>query len=126
MDTLTTERESSNVISSDKVEGTTVYGTSGDKLGSISELMIDKQSGKVRYAVLKFGGLLGIGTESYPLPWEMLKYDTSKDGYTVPVDKSMLDDAPRYSDDKTPDWNADYGREVHAHYGTPWSEDPLT
>lgn len=58
----------SYVISSDKVEGTSVYNGNGDKLGSIDELMIDKRSGVVRYAVLECGGFLGMGTDSYPFP----------------------------------------------------------
>ena len=79
-----------NVISSDKVEGTSVYNEAGDKLGSIDELMIDKVSGKVHYAVLEFGGFLGMNTDRYPIPWGMLKYDTSKEGYVVPLDKANL------------------------------------
>ena len=77
----------SDIISSDKVEGTTVYDTAGDKLGSVDDLMIDKRSGQVRYAVLEFGGFLGMGTDRYPLPWDLLKYDVEKGGYMVPLDK---------------------------------------
>jgi sporulation protein YlmC with PRC-barrel domain len=83
----------SAVICSDKVEGTAVYNNAGDKLGSIDKLVIDKRSGQVRHAVLEFGGFLGIGTDRYPLPWSMLHYDTSKDGYVVPLDKDRLKDA---------------------------------
>jgi hypothetical protein len=108
------------VISSDRVEGTNVYNESGDKLGSIDDLMIDKRSGHVRYAVLEFGGLLGMGTERYPLPWDMLKYDTSKDGYVVPLDKSRLEDAPHYPQDAPPDYDPDYGRRVNDFYGVPY------
>jgi sporulation protein YlmC with PRC-barrel domain len=111
---------SSNVISAQKVEGTTVYNTTGDKLGSIDDLMIDKQSGNVRYAVLEFGGFLGIGTDRYPLPWAMLKYDTAQDGYVVPLDKSALEGAPRYTKAETPEYTEEYGRKVYGHYGTPW------
>ena len=74
---------SSDIISSEKVEGTTVYSTAGDKLGSIDDVMIDKRSGHVRYAVLEFGGFLGVGTDRYPLPWSILKYDTEMDGFTL-------------------------------------------
>src|ERR1700736_3276703 len=76
------------VISSEKVEGTAVYNPDGDKLGSIDDLMIDKWSGQVRYAVLEFGGFLGMGTDRYPIPWSMLKYDDGKSGYIVPLDKA--------------------------------------
>jgi sporulation protein YlmC with PRC-barrel domain len=109
-----------HVISSDKVEGTAVYNGNGDKLGSIDDLMIDKRSGQVRYAALEFGGFLGMGTDRYPLPWSMLKYDTSLDGYVVPVDKSQLEAAPRYSRAETPEYSDEYGRKVYDHYGVNW------
>ena len=118
MDPITTSTTSSNdVISSDKVEGTTVYNSAGDKLGSIDDLMIDKHSGQVRYAVLEFGGFLGMGTDRYPLPWNMLKYDTSMDGYVVPLDKDKLESAPHYDDDDRPDYTDEYGRKVNNYYG---------
>ena len=110
----------SYVISSDKVEGTSVYNGNGDKLGSIDELMIDKRSGVVRYAVLEFGGFLGMGTDRYPLPWSMLKYDTNLDGYVVPVDQSQLEKAPRYSASEMPDYSDAYGQKVYGHYGVNW------
>jgi sporulation protein YlmC with PRC-barrel domain len=109
-----------DVISSDRVEGTNVYNSVGDKLGSIDELMIDKRSGQVRYAVLEFGGFLGMGTDRYPLPWNMLKYDTSKDGYVVPLEKEQLAGAPRYADESRPDYNDEYGRRVNDYYGVPY------
>jgi sporulation protein YlmC with PRC-barrel domain len=112
-----TASTTSDVISSERVEGTTVYNQSGDKLGSIDELMIDKHSGQVRYAVLEFGGFLGMGTDRYPLPWNMLKYDTSLDGYVVPVDKAQLEKAPRYSPDERPDYTRDYGTGIDRYYG---------
>ena len=111
----------SQVISSDKVEGTSVYNTAGDKLGSIDDLMIDKLSGTVRYAVLEFGGFLGMGTDRYPLPWSLLKYDTARDGYVVPLDKSTLERAPRYPENDAPAYTDDYGRKVYDYYGTNWS-----
>ncbi|MEO8125347.1 MAG: PRC-barrel domain-containing protein [Burkholderiales bacterium] len=106
-----------DVISSDKVEGTNVYNNRGEKLGSIDDLMIDKRSGHVRYAVMEFGGFLGIGTDRYPIPWSMLKYDTAQDGYSVPLDKDRLKDAPRYTSNKVPDYNDDYGRSVNSYWG---------
>ena len=72
----TEERETVSLIGSDKVEGTAVYGADETQIGSIERVMIDKRSGKVSYAVLSFGGFLGIGDDHYPLPWESLKYDT--------------------------------------------------
>lgn len=106
-----------DVISSDRVEGTSVYNTSGDKLGSIDDLMIDKVSGQVRYAALEFGGFLGIGSDRYPLPWNILRYDVDKGGYVVPLDKNVLDKAPRYPQDNRPPYTPEYGRSVDTYYG---------
>ena len=111
---------SSNVISSDRVEGTAVYNASGDKLGSIDDLMIDKVTGQVNYAVMEFGGFLGMGTDRYPLPWKALKYDTRYDGYVVPIDKAMLDKAPRYPADDAPTYDTTYGQQVNRYYGIDW------
>jgi sporulation protein YlmC with PRC-barrel domain len=114
---MNTSVTSSNVISSDKVEGTTVYNEAGDKLGSIDDLMIDKLSGHVRYAVLEFGGFLGMGTDRYPLPWHLLTYDVAMEGYVVPLDKDRLEDAPKYTKDMTPIYTHEYGERVTAYYG---------
>jgi len=108
------------VISSERVEGTAVYNGEGDKLGSIDDLMIDKVSGQVRYAVLEFGGFLGMGTDRYPLPWNMLKYDTEFEGYVVPLDKSRLEKAPRYQQNDVPDYTSEYARSVNDFYGVRW------
>jgi len=76
----TEARETADLIGSDKVEGTTVYDAKGEKMGSIERVMIEKRSGQVAYAVLSFGGFLGIGNDSYPIPWAALSYDTSLGG----------------------------------------------
>jgi hypothetical protein len=83
--------------------------------------MIDKESGKAVYAVMSFGGFLGIGEKNHPLPWSTLKYDQQKGGYVVNLDKKMLEKAPTY--DRTGDfvWTPDYGREVDKYYGAPSS-----
>ena len=111
---------SNPVISSDKVEGTSVYNGNGDKLGSIDDLVIDKRSGLVRYAALEFGGFLGMGADRYPIPWSMLKYDTNLDGYVVPIAKEQLEQAPRYEPSKEPTYSDDYGRKVYDYYGVGW------
>ena len=116
---MDTSNTNSSVICSDKVEGTAVYNTTGDKLGSIDSLMIDKHSGQVRHAVLEFGGFLGLGTDRYPLPWSLLKYNTVLDGYVVPIDKERLDDAPRYPQTTLSPFTTDsaYGQRVNDFYG---------
>lgn len=108
------------VISSDKVEGTNVYTTTGDKLGSIDKLMIDKRSGLVRYALLESGGLLGLGTDRFPLPWSTLKYDSQLDGYLVSINKDQLKNGPRYAHDNIPEYSDAYGQKVYGHYGLQW------
>ena len=114
------ENEMGNLIGSDKVEGTAVYGADASKIGSIERVMIDKQSGKVSYAVLGFGGFLGLGNDHYPLPWQSLKYDTRLGGYVTGVTESQLRGAPKYRDDRDWNWN-DNGanRLVNDYYGVP-------
>jgi hypothetical protein len=77
-------------------------GTRGDKLGSVYNFMVDKRSGKVEYAVMSFGGFLGIGDSYHPLPWESLDYDTRMGGYVVDIDRSRLEGAPTYRSDEDP------------------------
>ncbi|MEJ5030361.1 MULTISPECIES: PRC-barrel domain-containing protein [Comamonas] len=117
---MNTINTASSVISSDKVQGTKVYNPNGDKLGSVESLLLDKLTGKVRYAVMEFGGFLGMGTDVYPLPWETLKYDTGLGGYVVSLTKEQLEGAPRYARETTQDYNDEYGRKVNEYYGVPW------
>ena len=81
--TVDTSRETVSLIGSDKVDGTAVYGADERKIGSVQRVMIDKISGKVTYAVVLFGGFLGMGEDYYPMPWPNLKYDTRLGGYRV-------------------------------------------
>ena len=78
---------SGTLIAAEKVNGTNVYNLAGDKLGSIDDIMIDKVSGRAIYAVMSFGGFLGMGEKFHPLPWAKLKYDAQKGGYVVNLDK---------------------------------------
>src|SRR5262245_9430484 len=94
--TRVASEETSALISANKVEGTTVKNPAGEKLGSIEEIMIDKRSGKVAYAVMSFGGFLGIGDRHHPLPWRVLKYDTKLEGYIVNLEKRVLEKSPTY------------------------------
>jgi hypothetical protein len=96
--------ETDRLISSDKVEDTPVYNPKGERLGKVHHLMIDKYIGQVAYAVMSFGGFLGMGEKYYPLPWTMLTYDTRMGGYVVDLDRSKLDKAPGYASD-SPDWS---------------------
>ena len=93
------ERETGNLIGSDKVEGTAVYGADNQRIGSIERVMIKSPT------VLGFGGFLGIGDDHYPLPWESLKYDTNLGGYVTGITESQLRGAPKYSNESSWNWS---------------------
>src|SRR3954451_3285919 len=101
-DTNVASDETDRLIASNKVEGTVVYNRQGDRLGSVYNFMVDKISGQVAYAVMSFGGFLGIGERYFPLPWKSLTYDTGLGGYVVDLDRKRLENAPSYSADDTP------------------------
>lgn len=109
--------ETSTLIASNKVEGAGVYSLSGEKLGRIYNFMVDKRLGQVEYAVLQFGGFLGIGNDYYPLPWEKLTYDAERGGYVIDIDRDTLEKAPHYTPDEEPLYNQDYGTQIHQYYG---------
>lgn len=115
------ERETGTLIGTDKVEGTPVYGADREKIGSIERVMLEKVSGKASYAVLSFGGFLGIGDDHYPIPWQNLKYDTELGGYLTNVTKDQLQGAPKYSSEADWDWqDTGRSRKVDDYYGTPF------
>jgi hypothetical protein len=116
--------ETDRLIASNKVEGTAVYNRQGERLGTVHNFMVDKYTGQVAYAVMSFGGFLGLGESYHPLPWRVLTYDTNMGGYVVDLDKSKLEGAPSYTAANEPNWSdRDYGRRVHDYYGaTPWYE----
>jgi hypothetical protein len=117
----TEARETGTLIGSDKVEGTAVYGADRQKIGSIERVMIDKTSGRVSYAVLSFGGFLGIGDDHYPLPWQSLKYDIDLRGYISGITLKQLEGAPRYGNDNAWNWSdASKTQSVNDYYGVPY------
>ena len=112
--------ETDRLISSDKAVGTAVYNRQGEHLGSVYNLMIDKYSGQVAYAVMSFGGFLGMGESYHPLPWRTLTYDTRQGGYVVDLDRTRLEKAPSYTSRTAPDWaDRTYGHRVDEFYGVP-------
>jgi hypothetical protein len=118
----TEARETAGLIGSDKVEGTPVYDAKGEKIGSIERVMINKRSGQVAYAVLRFGGILGLGADYYPIPWSSLTYDTSLGGYRLDITEGQLQGAPKYAGENW-DWeDRERGRKVDEYYGLPYIE----
>ena len=111
-------RETSTLIAADKVQGTDVFNNGGDRLGSVHDLMIDKQTGQVAYAIMSFGGFLGIGNSYHPLPWSLLRYNTNLGGYVVEIDDSQLRDAPSYPIGTEPAWgDPEYEGKLQDYYG---------
>jgi hypothetical protein len=113
-------RETASLIGSDKVEGTAVYGPDQRKIGTVQRVMIDKISGKVAYAVVSFGGFLGMGEDYYPMPWAKLDYDTSLGGYRVDITEDQLKGAPKFNRSTDGNWS-DRSRDttVYDYYNTP-------
>ena len=112
-------KETHDLIASDKVEGTKVYGSDNKHIGSIERVIIEKRSGRVAYAVLGFGGFLGLGEDRYPLPWAKLTYDENLGGYRTDVTRDQVERAPKYRGNEEYDWNEENGRRVYDYYGVP-------
>jgi hypothetical protein len=112
-------KETHDLIASDKVEGTKVYGADGKHIGSIERLIIEKRSGRVSYAVMSFGGFMGIGHDHYPLPWAKLSYDEGLGGYATNVTRDQVENAPKFGSDDDYDWNRENGKRVYDYYGIP-------
>jgi sporulation protein YlmC with PRC-barrel domain len=93
---MTTTTGHTSAILASKVKGTSVYNTLGEKIGHVEDIMLDKTSDEVMYAVLGFGGFLGIGEKYHPMPWSNLDYDPTVGGYVIPMSKEVLERAPVY------------------------------
>lgn len=106
---------STSMISSEKVEGTAVFGAEGSEIGQIHHLMIDKHSGNVAYAVMSFGGFLGLGEDYHAIPWRALRYNPDIGGYVTDLTERQLSGAPERKDD----WYRDreWEKRTYDHYG---------
>jgi hypothetical protein len=109
--------ETTRLIASNKVEGTAVYNQEGEHLGSVYNFMVDKVSGQVAYAVMSFGGFLGLGDSYHPLPWKALRYDTKLGGYVVDLDRDRLAGAPSYRGGEDPFADPAFGPKLTDYYG---------
>ena len=107
-----------SLISAERVQGTPVFDREGDKIGHIEDVMLDKKTGKVAYAIMAHGGLLGAGERFHPIPWAIMRYDLQINGYRVPMDKAEMQKVPTL--DQTEIYGDDaWAAVVHSHYGTP-------
>jgi sporulation protein YlmC with PRC-barrel domain len=95
------ERQTSSLITSDRVEGMPVYDARGKRIGKVERLMIDKLTGRIAYAILSFGDFLGIGEDHYPIPWSMLTYNEKPDGFQLDITEEQLKNAPKINKGKT-------------------------
>ena len=94
---MTTHSGHTSAIPASKVIGTTVYNAAGEHIGTIEDVMLDKTSNQIMFAVIGFGGFLGIGEKYHAVPWSVLDYQRSQGGYVVPFSKEQLRQAPAYS-----------------------------
>ncbi len=106
------------LIPAQRVNGADVYNQAKEKIGKIEDIALDKRSGKVAYAILSFGGLLGMGDKRQPLPWSVLNYDTEQRGYVVDITQEFLALAPKLDVSELSGWDDTSSREAfHEHYG---------
>jgi hypothetical protein len=109
--------ETSRLIASNKVEGTPVYSRDRERLGTVYNFMVDKVSGQVEYAVLRYGGFMGMGQRYYPLPWRVLTYHRDAGGYVIDMAARDFENAPSFDRSDEPEFDHEYGRRVHSWYG---------
>jgi len=112
------------LMGADTLIGNDVYNMKGDDLGDVKEIMLDMKSGRITYAVLSFGGFLGMGEKLFAVPWSALTLDTENKRFVLNVDKERLESAPGFDADKWPDMaDATWETDIHAYYGvTPYSD----
>ena len=117
----TPKHETHSLIASDKVEGTKVRRPNGQTVGEIMRVMIDKKTGRVAYAVMSFGGFLGIGSDFYPLPWDRLTYNPRLDAYELDITEEQLRKAPKFDKGAASNWSAEEGKRISDYYNLPMS-----
>jgi sporulation protein YlmC with PRC-barrel domain len=119
-DAMTTARGHTQAIRAKKVIGTNVKDTSGKKIGEVEDVMLDKTSNAIMFAVVGFGGFLGMAEKYHPIPWSALKYDDAEDSYIVDYTREELEAAPAGSiDELTKDDGLPYRERTYAYYKTP-------
>jgi hypothetical protein len=109
-----------NLIASDRVEGTKVYRPNGKRIGRIEHFMVDKVSGQVEYAVMSFGGFLGLGEELRPVPWGALEYDSDREGYVVAAEDDTFRNSPFIEGGTAPEWDSAYAKQLYGYWGVPY------
>jgi sporulation protein YlmC with PRC-barrel domain len=114
---MTAKKPTHPLIPADRVNGTDVYNKAGEKLGKIEDIAIEKISGEVAYAILSFGGVLGLGAKYHPVPWRLLKYDIGRGAYMIPMDKDALTEAPMIDESELSGWDDSLSRDdIYRYY----------
>ena len=112
------------LMGADTLIGNDVYNTADEDLGDIKEIMLDMETGKVTYAVLAFGGFLGMGEKLFAVPWKALKLDTQNHRFTLDAAKEKLTNAPGFDKDHWPDMaDSTWASSVHDFYGVKYDRD---
>ena len=113
-----TIRTGRQLLPASTIEGTAVQNAAGEDLGEINEIMIDLDQGRIAYAVLSFGGFLGMGNKLFAIPWEALKIASAGDVFILNVPREKLEHAPGFDQDQWPDWaDPSWGENIHTYYG---------
>lgn len=110
-----------DAIRASRVIGTSVYNAAGDSIGTIEDVMLEKTSNGIMFAVIGFGGFLGIGEKYHAVPWSVLDYDPDRSGYVVPFTKEQLKAAPAHSIDELTGADGEKARDASYEY---WKVDP--
>lgn len=113
------EELSEDVVRTDEIIGVDVVNKGGENLGAIKDIVLDKYEGQVRYVVLSFGGILGMGDKLFALPWKAIHYDESEDSFVLDVDKERLKNAPGFDKDNWPNFSdREWGQTIFNFYGS--------
>ncbi len=108
-----------SAIRASKVIGSNVFNTTGEKIGKVEDVVLDKTSSNILFAVVGFGGFLGMNEKFHPLPWSTLDYEKRKEGYVVNVTKEQLEAAPSDAIDQLTKGDAQMRNDVYDYYKAP-------
>lgn len=113
---MPTQSGHTRAIRASKVTGTTVYNSAGQSIGEVEDIVLDKSTNSIMFAVLGFGGFLGISEKYHPVPWSLLNYDADREGYVVPLTQEVLKRAPTYDIDELTQNDGDIRDRAYSYY----------
>ncbi len=114
---MTTSSGHTRAILASRVKGTPVYNSEGEQIGHVEDIVLDKLSNEILFAVMAFGGFLGIGERYHPVPWSQLDYQEEMDGYVVPLSREQLQNAPSYNLGELSQNDGERWQRASAYYG---------